>query len=238
VPKTIEEINRLKNSLGVDAFFIWADTFTADNRYVLDFSKALIDKKLNVMWACNSRVDTVTPDLLKYMASAGCWMISFGIESASIDVLTRIKKKTTPAQAIQVVKWAKTAGIKTAGHFIFGMPGDSEQNIKETIDLSLGLDLDMAQFYCAVPFPGSELYEIANANGWIKTDSFADFRQDKAVMDLPGLSQPVVDYYRKTAFRRFYLRPRQLMTMLRLLRVEALGQTFRGGIRFLRWVTS
>ena len=238
VPKVIEEIEHIINRVGINQFFIWADTFTADRDYVVEFCQAIEDKPLEIGWTCNSRVDTIDSALLEVMASAGCWMISYGIESGNQAVLDQVKKKMTLRQCQEAVRMAREAGIKVAGHFVFGLPGDTEATLKETLAFALSLDIDMAQFYCAVPFPGSSLFELASARGWIDGKAFHEFRQDNAVMNLPGLSPAIVNDFRRKAFGRFYLRPSRFFRILDLVNMSSIGETIRGGVRFMRWISS
>ncbi|ETR73648.1 MAG: putative Fe-S oxidoreductase [Candidatus Magnetoglobus multicellularis str. Araruama] len=91
--RMIDEIIHNYKTYNVDHFFIWADTFTADKKYVMKFCQLIIEKKLRIKWTCNSRVDTVSEVLLNIMAKAGCWMISYGIESGNQHILDAIQKK-------------------------------------------------------------------------------------------------------------------------------------------------
>jgi len=238
VPKMMDEIKYAMGQFNINQFFIWADTFTADRDYVFQFCLAVQQTGLKISWTCNSRVDTVDQALLDAMASAGCWMISYGIESGNQAVLDRSKKKTTLVQSRNAVQMAKRAGIKVVAHFVLGLPGESKKTLKETIDLALSLDVDLAQFYCATPFPGSSLYELARLRGWIEGRNFEEFRQDNAVMNLPCLTPAMVNYYRKKAFRRFYLRPHRLFQMLKLMRASGLKQSIKRGLRFMKWAGS
>lgn len=238
VPRVMDEIGYVMDRFRINQFFIWADTFTTDKDYVMRFCQALRDKGLNVHWTCNSRVDSIDRDLLKAMAGAGCWMISYGIESGNKTILDRARKGITPEQSRNAVKMAKQAGIRVAGHFVLGLPGETEQTIEETIDFALSLDMEMAQFYCAVPFPGSPLFELARTQGWIEGRDYEEFRQDNAVMNLPGLPASIVNEYRKNAFRRFYLKPKRFFQILSLMNLSGVGKIVRDGMRFLGWTGS
>jgi len=238
VAKVMAEIEYLIDRFGIRQFFVWADTFTADRDYVTEFCQAIRDKELAIGWTCNSRVDTVDRTLLAAMAKAGCWMISYGIESGSQEILDKVKKRITLGQCRAAVRMAKAAGIKVAGHFVLGLPGESEATLKETLAFALTQDMDMAQFYCAVPFPGSSLFELAKAQGWIEGKGFDEFRQDNAVMNFPGLSPSIVNDYRRKAFSRFYLRPSRFLQMWKMVRMRSIGETIRGGLRFMKWMGS
>lgn len=208
ISSVLEEIHQDIERFRVRDFFIWAETFVIDREYVASLCTGILDAGLRIAWTCNSRVDTVDEELLRQMAQAGCWMISFGIESAEQSVLDQAEKGIHIEQARVAVAWARKAGIRTAGHFIFGLPGETPASIERTIRFARELDLDIAQFYCCVPFPGSRLYEQAVSNGWVRGEDFSCFTQTGAVMDLPGISRQQVDQARARAYRLFYSDPR------------------------------
>ena len=231
----VAEIENDIKDFGVHDFFFWSETFVVDKSYVAEICRGIIDRGLNISWTCNSRVDTVDADLLMLMAKAGCWMISFGIESGDQKVLDESEKGITIEQAYNAVSMAGRAGIKTAGHFIFGLPGDSEKSMLMTTDLALGLGLDIAQFYSAVPFPGSRLYERAEKMGWLGPCDFSSLRQDCAVMNIPGLPSDVVNRYRARAYRKFYSRPRTWWNIIRMMEPAGIKMVMKSARAFLGW---
>ena len=169
------------------------------------------------------------------MKKAGCWMISFGIESGCQQVLDAVSKGISPEQSIQAVNLAKKAGLRVSGHFILGLPGDTYQSIKETIHFALGLDLDMAQFYCATPFPGALLYDQAIKQGWIRSDLLEDIGQNNAVLNLPGLDPARVNRFKSRAYKKFYLRPKQIVRTLSMVQPGMRIGFLREAIKFIRW---
>lgn len=231
----LAEIKYDMERFGVRDFFFWAETFVVDRHHVAELCQAMLDARLDIAWTCNSRIDIVDADLLKLMARAGCWMISYGIESADQQVLDTVRKGTRVEQAAAAVALARAAGIKTAGHFIFGLPGDTEAAMKKTLKLARSLRLDVAQFYSAVPFPGSLLYEEALAQGWIKIMDYSGFSQSSSVMRLPGLSPETVNRCRAAAYRQFYLNPLTWLRTLRMFEWQGLKSMLRSAGAFLRW---
>ncbi|MHB9096901.1 MAG: B12-binding domain-containing radical SAM protein, partial [Syntrophales bacterium] len=153
---------------GIREFFIWADTFTADRRYVQELCRAIVESGLRVSWTCNSRVDTIDEETLRLMKAAGLWMISYGLESGSDKILAASGKGITVAQSREAVAQACRLEIRVAGHFMFGLPGETEETMAETLALALTLPLDIAQFYAAAPFPGTALYDEALDKGWLR----------------------------------------------------------------------
>lgn len=231
----IAEIQYDMKRFGVRDFFIWAETFVIDRQHVADICQAMLDAKLDIAWTCNSRIDIVDEKLLKLMARAGCWMISYGIESADQLVLDTVCKGTRVEQAAVAVSLARAAGIKTAGHFIFGLPGDTEEAMEKTLKLARTLKLDVAQFYSAVPFPGSRLYAEAIEKGWIEPVDFTNFSQSSSVMRMPGLPPETVDFHRSAAYRQFYVNPMTWVRTLRMFEWQGLKSMFRTAGAFLRW---
>jgi anaerobic magnesium-protoporphyrin IX monomethyl ester cyclase len=175
VEKVIDEIEGSVSRYDIKDYFIWADTFTVNRKYVQDFCRTIIDRRLSIAWTCNSRVDTLDEEMLILMKRAGLWMISFGIEAGDNEILAATGKRITVEQSRQAVQLANRLGIKTAGHFIFGLPGETSKTMKETLNLALSLPLDIAQFYAATPFPGTRLYEEAASRGWLAS-AFANTR--------------------------------------------------------------
>lgn len=233
VKDVVDEIEDNMKRFGVRDFFIWADTFTAEKGYVKRFCQEIISRDMEISWTCNSRVDTIDRETLELMKRAGLWMISFGIESGSMEILKLSKKNITVHQIKKAVTTAHDSGVRTSGHFILGLPGETEESMQETLSLSLDLPLDLAQFYAAAPFPGTELHEQALKKGWLRTDF--NFSQTYAVMDLPGLPARRVDRFRRYAYRRFYMRPRILINLLSMVEWGGIRDIFGNLRNFFQW---
>lgn len=233
VGQVVDEMASHVDRFQVRAFFIWADTFTADRGYVKAFCREIIARRLQISWTCNSRVDTVDRETLSVMKAAGLWMISFGLESGNARVLEETGKGITVDQSRQAVSMAHALGIKTSGHFILGLPGETETSMRETLALALDLPLDVAQFYAAAPFPGTRLYDLASQKGWIRRHD--PYAQDHAGMDLPGLPGPRVEAFRRYAYQRFYGRPRAFLRLLALTRPGAGRHLLSQMTRFFGW---
>ncbi len=234
VKAVVDEIENNITRFSISDFFIWADTFTADNNYVYHFCREIKKRHLKIRWACNSRVDTVNKKLLAEMKSAGLWMISFGLESADNDILEKSGKKINTAQSRLAVISAHTLGLKVSGHFIFGLPGENTRSMAKTLALALELPLDIAQFYAAAPFPGTALYLLAVKKGWITKEK--NCSQNQATMHLPDLAPDQVNTFTRKAYRKFYLRPKTLQNLFSMLEPGAITGITTGLKRFLEWI--
>ncbi len=230
VAQVMKEIEYAKK-LGISTFFFFVETFTLDKRYVLDLCAEITRRKLDITWVCNSRVDTVDFEMFSAMAEAGCTAVSFGIESASQDILDAARKKTKVGQAEKAVAMARKAGLATIGHFIFGLPGETPDSMEETIAFSKRLPLHFAEFYIATPHPGSDLFEGLpegkKRHDDIDWKSFEySHNQINADLELEGA--------RSRAYRRFYLRPGILWGILSYYGVRRLPALIRTGFHFIR----
>ena len=214
VNSVIEEIKEIKK-LGIDNIFFNSDTFTFRKSFVLDLCKKLNDENLNIKWFCNSRVDTIDMEMAKEMKNAGCWLIAFGIESGNQEVLNRTKKGIKLEKAIETISMVNKTGIETIAYFIFGLPGETKETLKDTIKFAKKCDPTYARFFTAVPFPGTEFYEEKLKEGKIKTLDWSKYDQaDCDVFVIDGLSSEDIVKAEKSAFISFYIRPKYIIRLL------------------------
>ncbi|MBU7032728.1 MAG: radical SAM protein [Theionarchaea archaeon] len=212
------EIQYLVESYGVREIVFMDDTMTYPREQMISLCDALIDKNFDLIWDCSTRVTAVDESLLSSMKEAGCNQISFGIESGDDAVLTSIRKGHTTRQVRKAVKMAHEVGLEVRGSFMIGFPEDTEESILRTIQFSQELDLDLASFYIATPYPGTEMFRWASENERLLTEEWSLFDQSHCVMDIPHVSpEDVFDFYRR-AWKSFYLRPRYLAKRLITLR--------------------
>jgi radical SAM superfamily enzyme YgiQ (UPF0313 family) len=210
-----DELARDRDGFGVRDFLFWIESFTIDREFVMALMEEIIRRRLDIRFICNSRVSDVDLEMFMKLREAGCWMIALGIESGSQEILDSMKKATLTSQAERAVSMAHQAGLKVAGHCIIGTPGETVETIMQTMDLVRRIRPDYVQYYCCVPFPGSDLYREAREKGWINSDGWEGFEQGYSVMDLPTLSAGEVMKWRRKAFLDFYLSPGTVFRVLR-----------------------
>jgi anaerobic magnesium-protoporphyrin IX monomethyl ester cyclase len=235
----LEELLLLQR-LDVSNILFLADLFTYDRKNVLKLCELIIKKGLKFRWTCNSRVDTIDAEMLSMMKKAGCWLIAVGIESGSQAILDASLKDTSVPQARHAIEMIHHTGIKCWGYFMIGLPGETQETVRETVQLAKSLPLDLALFHVAVPYPGTDFYFKAIHEGWLKTSSWELFdMNDTSVVDYPGMKAEEIIRQTQRAYREFYLRPRQIW---RLLRMFASGKdllmTGKIAKRFLSWIFS
>ena len=234
----MEELWQLKN-LGINNIHMYADLFTVNREQVVELCQRMIDEQINLKWMCNSRVDFVDEEMLQLMGKAGCWLISWGIESGNEQILKHAHKGADPAKAERALKWAKKAGIMNWGYFIIGLPGETEKTIKETIEFSKKLPLDIALFHVAAPYPGTPFFFEVVENGWFRAGTrWEQVDMDKGtVLDYPDLPAERLLYWQKRAFREWAFRPGPMLTYIKMLLSDF--STFRSalsvGLQHLSW---
>ena len=238
-PESIMEEIKMLYDLGLRYIHMYADLFTVSREQVMGLCRLIIESGLKIKWTCNSRVDYVDEEMLQTMAKAGCWYISWGLESANIEILRNIRKGTNPEKMIRALTWSKKAGIRNWGYFIIGLPGETEESIQETIALSKKLPLDIALFHIAAPYPGTPFFFEVVENNWFRPGTqWEEIDMDRStVLDYPGLSAERLEYWQRRAFREWALRPGPILTYLKSANsLGALRSFFDIGWQTLSWV--
>jgi len=235
--KIMDELRTL-HGLGVDNIHMYADLFTVNREQVVELCRLIIQEGLKLRWTCNSRVDYVDAEMLKLMGDAGCWMISWGLESANEQILKNARKGADPAKAKRALHWAKAAGIKNWGYFIIGLPGETEETIRETIDFSKQLPLDIALFHVAAPYPGTPFFFQVLENGWFREGTnWEEVDMDRStVLDYANLKAEDLERWQRQAWREWAFRPGPALTYLKMLATPgALKSAVEVGVRHLIW---
>lgn len=216
LPRVLEELNIIHKRLGAKYIFFMDSLFTTTPQRVTEICEGILSSGLKFDWGCEGRVSFAAkhPDMLRLMKKAGCTQIAYGVESGDQAVLDRIKKRSTVEQVEQAVLYSRDAGIEPVGLFMLGLPGDTPETMRKTIDLSKRLPFGFAQFAITTPFPGSELYYDLIREGEIDAYAWNEFSQyaslstgmERLVYVPEGLTLPDLYAWQKAALREFYLR--------------------------------
>ena len=219
-PNAVDEMKQCLERHGIRNFLMWSDTFSQDRKFVLDVCLEIKRQGLQnrIRWMANSRVDHVDRELLAEMRSSGCIGVSYGVESGDDEILRAMKKGANARQGREAVRLTKEAGIEVLIYIILGLPGETPATIRRTMEYVKELDPDYAQFYCAVPFPKTELEALAKEKGWIATDDYSQYEFSQPLLNMPGLSLEELRRARSRALRAFYLRPAYIWKRLVRLR--------------------
>lgn len=216
VSNIIGEIEQCITQYNITDFLFNADLFTKDKNEVINLCREIINKKLNITWICNSRVDSIDEELLQWMEKAGCQMISFGIESANEDILSSVNKDIDRVKVIRTINLIKKSRIKSVGYFTFGLIGETRASAEETIKFALEIPLDYVRFLTAAPYPGTEFSKYMRDKRLLKTDDWSRYDESQCdAYDLPDLTAEELQKIVRKAYMRWYLRPSKIIQELR-----------------------
>lgn len=207
--KVVEEIEMLYRDYGVKTFKIVDEMFVLKKNHYLKICQMLADKpfanELNI-WAY-ARVDTVRKEQLELMRKAGVKWLALGIESADDSVRDGAKKSLKQDAIIEIVRDIQAADINVIGNFIFGLPKDSQTSMQATLDLALELNCEFANFYSAMAYPGSPLYQHAiDANQQLPEDwdGYSQHSYNCLPLSTEHLTAAKVLAFRDDAFHRYF----------------------------------
>lgn len=212
----VDEIAWAKRTFGVRYFYLWGDTVTLNQKAFSAFCEELIARDLGVQWFGNARADNLTdPAFVHRLKRSGCWMLAMGIESASPETRKNMVKRLEEQKVRDAVANLRDAGIRSFAFFIYGYPGDTPESMAATTQYAIDLDPDFANFYPAVPYPGTALYEKVRQQGLLKQDDWTRMEYSYYLLEGQGLDEPTVMRAINQARRRFFLRPRYVARHLR-----------------------
>lgn len=225
----------LYEKFGVREFSFEDDTFITFKQRLVEICQRLIELKLDISWSCLGRVNHVTAENLRLMRRAGCWQISFGVESGSQTILETIHKKVTLEQISRALQMSRDAGLLNKGFFIVGHPGETRETLRMTRDFALNNALDDISVTMLTPFPGTELQARAAEFGTFDPD-WERMNLLNTVFVPYGLTEADLQQAQKQMIRDFYLRPRIVASYAgRALRNPAMiGGLWKGFRSFVR----
>ncbi|KKL64203.1 hypothetical protein LCGC14_2167380, partial [marine sediment metagenome] len=224
----VAEIKQVVEDFHIDEIYFDDDSLALNRARILRICQLINEKNIKVKWIPQCRVDSMDEEVISAMKRAGCHYIRFGVESGSQRMLDIMKKGTTLAQIERAFDLCRKAGIKTQAFFVFGIPGETPQTIRESIEFAKKLRPDSAQFAVVVPHPGTELYEICQSKGWLEYESWEDFSAGNCLIETEKLSRKDVERARIQAYREFYFRSSYIFaTALRLRNLREVGSVLK-----------
>jgi anaerobic magnesium-protoporphyrin IX monomethyl ester cyclase len=218
----LDQIDEMVQKYNVRNIKIPDEMFVLNKNHVLDICDGIIDRgyKLNI-WAY-ARVDTVKDYYLEKLKKAGFNWLGIGIESGSKFVRDGVEKGRFDIPEItKIVNKIRDHGIYVAANYIFGLPDDTNKSMQETLDLALELNTEWANFYSAMAYPGSPLYDQAlekklptpdqeGGPGWI---GYSQHSFDCMPLPTDTLTYQEVLDFRDKAFN-FYFKNQNYLSMI------------------------
>lgn len=215
-PRVFEMMSHLHDRYGVRHVVFVDDLFLASREKTAALCELLIASDLDLTWSCTARVDTVKPDILHLMKKAGCWEISFGLETGADELLERMDKLARVESSEEAVRWTAEAGIRTKGLFMLGYPGETLETIEKTREFILRIPMTIMNLTKFTPYPGSPIYQDLYGTK-IREDAWHKMNGMNFVWAPEGLTTEELDRQYQRLLGAFYRRPHVLRHYASLL---------------------
>ena len=195
-------------------FMFEDDTLTVSKKQTMEFAEEILRRNVEVRWSCNARVQ-LDLETMRLMKRSGCRSLLVGFESGSQDVLNGMRKGNKLELYERFMQDTRKAGLLVNGTFLVGCPGETEETMRETLELAKTLNPDVAQFFPVMVYPGTEMYDDYRQKGYIVSENFRDWLNEEGlhncVVNLPGVSDREMVEFCDTCRRQYYLRPRYIL---------------------------
>ena len=232
----LDMIKELHSKYGILHFRIADDNYIVNKKRLKKLCDLIKKENLEISWSCLARVDSIDTESMVMMKDAGCWSIAFGIETGSQKIHDFEKKKISLEKIESAVKLTRKAGIRTIGFNIIGHPLETVETIKETIRFNKKIKIDDSKTQFMVPFPGSELYHMAEKYGTFKKDWKNMSVFSEPVFIPHGFTKEELIKWNKKSFRSFYFQPRIIFSYLTQVRsVAEIKVIIIGGFTLIGW---
>ena len=238
----LDEIEHIVKDLNIKSIIFYDDLFTFKRERVKEICQGILDRRLEIEWKCEGRVNMVDEDTLKMMKIAGCSMIAYGVESGNQKGLDYLNKGIKVEQIRRAFELTRKVGIKPMAYFILGIPVETYEDELKTIDFAKEIRPAYAQFSILSPTPGTKLYDDAIRMGWYReVDALNPMDKDikRPSMINENWDEDKLNRILREAHRRFYLSPWYIWERLKEIRsLKVFMKNARAGLRLARWYVS
>lgn len=194
----------------VNEIFIEDDTFTIGNHRIKEICSEIKSRGLDITWSCNARAN-LDYESMKLMKDAGCRLLDVGYESGSNEILKNIKKGITTEDSRKFTKDAKKAGLMILADVIIGMPGETKETARQTIQFVKEIAPSIVQFSVATPIPGTEFYNWVKHNNFLLVDDLEQSLDSegfqKCIISYPNFTKQDIESYVDKGLKEYYLSP-------------------------------
>ncbi|MFO0552294.1 MAG: radical SAM protein [Polyangiaceae bacterium] len=208
----VAELRHLVERYEIESVLFRDPTFTLDIERAKQLCRGMIDAGLEVEWGMETRLDRLDFELIELLGRAGCRSIEFGVDPLAAETLqANHRRPLAPKKVADVVRALEANGVRTAGLAVIGVPEQTSEEVRSTMDWVEELGLSYVNYEIATPFPGTPLYDEAVAKGWADPIRFADLIAGDPKLTFNGRIDGVtMKRDQDAALRRFYLDPRRV----------------------------
>lgn len=197
----LDEMEWLRDKYGAEGIAFQDDTLTFDKKRTMDICDGIIERKINLPWGCGTRVDVVTKEVLAKMSKAHCNETMFGVESGCQRMRDVLKKRVTTPQCENAIKWAKEAGMFVTVSVILGYPGETKEDLQESLDFVRRVEPDDVWLCHATPYLGTELRALVESYGWKMSDDWKLYNTMNPIFEDPLLPAKQIALMREKLLR-------------------------------------
>ena len=200
-------MQHLQKEYGIKHIMFVDDLFTASRKRTTELCNLIIDSGMDITWSCASRVDVVKQDLLHLMKKAGCWKISFGLETGSDEMLKKMDKAAAVERSEKAINWCADAGIRSKGLFMLGYPGETRESIEETKAFVQRIPMTIMNLTKFTPYPGSPIYHDIYGTK-VRDDHWEKMNGMNFLWTTEGFTAEELDKHYIEVLTHFYKRPK------------------------------
>tara|TARA_B100000949_G_scaffold75571_1_gene67361 strand:- start:1125 stop:1859 length:735 start_codon:yes stop_codon:yes gene_type:complete len=215
IESLLAEITHLKETYNAKSVLFRDPYFSLDKKRTLLFAKEMINREINIQWACETRLDSLDEEELKLLYTSGLRSINIGIESSDPEILHKIKRHSLEQmRERKLIDYCYHLGIKINAFFIFGLIPDTRDSILATIEYAKSLKTFSSQFTINTPLPGTSFYN--DMSQLINQDiSLEDYDNNTLVFSHKNLSEEDVYSLKEKAFLEYYFSPKLILRYIR-----------------------
>ncbi|KKR33234.1 MAG: protein involved in methylthiolation of isopentenylated A37 derivatives in tRNA [Candidatus Gottesmanbacteria bacterium GW2011_GWC2_39_8] len=197
VDNVLEELEYMTNSKGVSLIRFQDDTFTLNKKRAMEILDGILSKGLNIKWVCDTRVDKLDKEVLQIMKKSGCIRVKIGVESGSDEILKRVKKGISLEQIRNAVKLIKEIAIPLTAYFMIGFPGETDDDVRKTIQFAEEINADYNSLSVIAPYFGTQVYNDLEQSGFEFDKHHWEYfyHQSKAMILNTGISRHLINEF-------------------------------------------
>ncbi|MCK5707874.1 MAG: radical SAM protein [Candidatus Aureabacteria bacterium] len=234
----VDEMSYVHNKYGINIFEFGDPLFTFNKQRIIKICEEILRRNMKISWECEGHAKFITEDMLMAMKAAGCTGVYYGIESGTPRILKEIRKNASKNDIEKAIKNTNKMGIRPSGLFMLGFPGETEEEMFETMKFSVDLPLESAQFAITTPYPGTSLYyELINKNeiklkdeddpgfveDWYRYSAYSSYTDVEPIWLPMGITSKRLKQIQKIALRNFYFRPTKVYSQIKKIKFSSVS---------------
>lgn len=229
----VDELEWCIKEYGFKSFYFDDDTFNIGKTRILALAREIKDRKINLPWAIMARADIMDRQMLTALKEAGLCALKYGVESGSQQLINSACKSLDLQKVKESIQITRELGIKFHLTFMFGLPGETWDTVRQTIDFALKADPDSLQWSIATPFPGSRFYEMLEQKGYLLSKDFNDYDgSHRAVIRTEALSADDLEKALRLANKKWAIH--QIVKTVKLQKKDSFFYAIKHPFRVLR----